>query len=158
MGKILPFLCLALLAGCMDPVTTLAVGGATVATYSVTGKSPFDYGLSRARQQDCDIRNPKRHDGLYCVNEDEQTALAPEPEVYCYATLGMPDCSRQLDPHNNGEQPIVGPVATDRALRDPLPVAGANQPITLAPALPEARTVREAPRPREARDPVSEGS
>lgn len=146
-----------LMTGCaVDPVTALVTGGATVATYSVTGKSPVDYGLSRARHQDCDIRNPKRHNGAYCV--DTPPPAPPEASVYCYPTLGVPYCSRQLDPYRNGNQPLDG--------------SGAGVIVAARPATEEARPVALTPtttatpgtapqtpsRPAPARDPALQGS
>ena len=117
MRKFLPIAILApalapVLTGCgFDPLSgaavasNVAMGGATVVSYSVVGQSPVDYALSEYRQKNCDIRNPKRY-GHYCV---DPPAPLVEPAVYCYHTLGTPDCSSMIDPHNNGQQPIVGP-------------------------------------------------
>jgi hypothetical protein len=112
MRKILPVLLLCpVLAGCgIDPfagsvMTNVAMGGATVVSYSVVGKSPLDYGLSHYRQRDCDFRNLKKY-GSYCVDL-EPTPV--DPAVYCYRTIASPDCTNLIDPHNNGNQPIVGP-------------------------------------------------
>ena len=132
---LLPVVLLAL-AGCgFNPLTgavmtNIAMSGATVATYSVTGKSPMDYTLSRMIGKDCDIRNPKRYDGLYCIEGKYQPE--PQPPVYCYRTLGEPDCSDRPDPYDNRNQPIVRPLEQAGAV----PTAATPIPTTLAPVLP----------------------
>lgn len=117
MRKFLPLILCVGLTGCADPITNLVMGGATAVSYSVIGQSPGDYALSRALHKNCDIRNPKRNNGEYCIDSQNQAALLAEVPVYCYRTLGSPDCSSQLDPHNNGAQPIVMPA--DRMVSGP---------------------------------------
>lgn len=148
MRKFLPVLLLVpALSGCgavsaLGPTlaTNLAMGGATVVSYSVVGQSPVDYAISKYRGQDCDIRNPKKYDGLYCVNGKYEVA---DPQVYCYRSLGDADCSDRLDPYGNRNQPIVRgangqPVAMTAApaySNDPVPA-----PASLAPAATEQVT------------------
>ncbi len=114
MRKILPALgAVILLSGCgFEPLagatmTNLTLAGATIASYSVLGQSPVDYALSQKRGKYCDFRNMKKY-GSYCI---EPEPLLGESVVYCYRTLGTPDCTNVIDPHNNGNQPIVGPTA-----------------------------------------------
>lgn len=114
MRKIMPvlLLMLPLLSGCgvaaaLGPTlaTNVAMIGGTAVSYSVVGQSPADYALSKFRGQDCDIRNPKKYDGLYCVNGKYEPV--PQQTVYCYRSLGDADCTDQLDPYGNRNQPIV---------------------------------------------------
>lgn len=137
MRKFLPLVLITGLAGCADPMTNMVLGGATAVSYSVLGQSPGDYALSRAMHKNCDVRNPKRYDGEYCV--DQNQALLTDPPVYCYRTIGSPDCSSQLDPHNSGAHPIVMPAdqsAVAPPTASPLPVydVDKNQPVSLTPA------------------------
>lgn len=98
--------CLITSTGC-NPMTNLAMGAATVATYSVTGKGPADLAMSDYTGKDCDIRNPKKYDGQYCVSHLPEDGIRGG-EVYCHRTLGVPDCSASPDPFANKNQPIVG--------------------------------------------------
>jgi len=156
MRKILPLMTmLPLLASCgFDPLsgavaTNVAMLGATAVSYSVVGKSPMDYAISQYRGQDCDIRNPKQYEGLYCVNGKYQEIK--EPTVYCYRSLGDTDCSDRLDPYNNRNAPIVRnapyttastPAALPNSSAPPIPA-----PTMLGPAgtTPVARPVATTP-------------
>lgn len=102
------FLALLGLSGCMDPVSNMVVGTATVSTFSVEGKGPVDLALSEIKDQDCDIRNPKKYDGHYCMDESAKTLPDTSARVYCHPTLGQPECTAQPDPHANGNTPYVG--------------------------------------------------
>ncbi len=112
MRKILPALlliCLSLSACSFQPFSTAttmntALAGLNIISYSVLGQSPVDFALSKQRGKYCDFRNMKKY-GEYCIDPDP---LFAECTVYCYRTLGVPDCTNMIDPHNNGNQPIVG--------------------------------------------------
>lgn len=156
MRKFLPVLLLApALSGCgavsaLGPTlaTNLAMGGATVVSYSVVGQSPVDYALSQYRGQDCDIRNPKKYDGLYCVNGKYEVA---DPQVYCYRSLGDADCSDRIDPYGNRNQPIVNgsgqPVAMTATPAYPTAPVPAPAALTPAATAPVSRPVAAQPAP-----------
>jgi hypothetical protein len=136
--------CLILSTGC-NPMTNLAMGAATVATYSVTGKGPADLAMSDYTGKDCDIRNPKKYDGQYCVSHLPEDGIRGG-EVYCHRTLGVPDCSASPDPYANKNQPIVGTMYGHRGAVDltaghsgyvPPPIPrkdSAANPVALTPA------------------------
>lgn len=152
MRKILPVLyvliCLPLTACGIDPfagpvMTNVAMGGVSAVSYSVVGKSPVDYGLSQFRKRDCDFRNLKKF-GSYCV--DPEPAII-DPAVYCYRTIATPDCTNQIDPHNNGNQPIVGPgslpmnampISTGYAGGQSIPASALPQPTRVTPPVPSS--------------------
>ncbi len=119
MRKNLPILLctflLSLLTACGDPMLNMATAGGTLVSYSVIGKGPLDYGLSRYTKQDCDVRNPKKYNGAYCVDLAQVNALRPEDMVYCYSTLGTPYCSRIKDPYGNGDQPLGSTTVTAKS-------------------------------------------
>lgn len=151
MRKYLPLILCIGLTGCADPMTNLVLGGATVVSYSVLGQSPGDYALSEYKDQNCDIRNPKRNDGHYCV--DRNQAALTEPPLYCYRTLGSPDCSSQIDPHNNGVQPIVMPadrmIGRAPGITTPLPTYDVDRdmPVSLTPAARSTPPAAPSPPP-----------
>ncbi len=161
MRKILPVLTLLpLLSGCGADIlgsavlTNFAMGGATVASYSVVGQSPVDYAISKYRGQNCDIRNPKKYEGLYCVNGVYE--VEPERTVYCYRSLGDTDCSDRLDPYGNRNQPIVlkqpftadGQMATASSSSPPIPAPTMLEPAgTLPVARPSTPSNTAAPAP-----------
>ena len=125
-----------MLTGCgVDPLTTTVTGGATVISYSVLGKSPMDYGLSEARKQDCDIRNPKKYDGRYCVDYAETVELEREQTpVYCYRSLGDVYCTRAAR-SPSGSPPLGQTTLAEtsgQAVR--LPPTAAHEPESLVPA------------------------
>lgn len=168
MRKILPALMLVLaLSGCgFNPLATganinLATAGLSIISYSVLGQSPVDYALSKKRGKYCDFRNMKKY-GEYCI--DPQPLLA-ECAVYCYRTLGVPDCTNLIDPHNNGNQPIVGPQSSCAAANEnltevkfqilpppELPNTSAIDPLPLTSADDNLKpdTARQAPDSRSA--------
>jgi hypothetical protein len=147
MRKILPALLLVFaLSGCglsnfaTGAGANVALGGLTIISYSVLGQSPLDYALSQKRGKYCDFRNMKKY-GEYCINPQP---LFAECAVYCYRTLGVPDCTNMIDPHNNGNQPIVGPQSSCAAIPAtaqettfqilPPPEAARSEPLPLTSA------------------------
>lgn len=75
------WLCLALLAvplaGCgLPPAFTVASFALDVASYSATGKSVTDHGLSFAFDQDCAVLHVLE-DGRICQDRDALAELAP---------------------------------------------------------------------------------
>lgn len=161
--KILPLAALLALAGCkmveplMAPIQPVAMP-ATVVSYSVLGKSPVDYAMSQIRNQDCDVRNPKKYDGMYCVNPYVPPS---DPTTYCYRTLGDTECSDRLDPYGNNNRPIVGGPRSSgngRAI-----TADRNSGPTPITPVAETKDVAPLPKPltdsdKKERDPAIEGS
>lgn len=154
MRKILPVLLLMpLLSACgaegilgSAVLTNVAMGGATVASYSVLGQSPIDYAISKYRGQNCDIRNPKKYEGLYCVNGVYE--LAPERTVYCYRSLGDVDCSDSRDPYSNHNQPIVRqqPFTDGYMANNSMPASSSAAPVP-APVMLEPAGTTPVARP-----------
>lgn len=140
-----PFFFVALLglSGCLDPMSNMVVGTATVSTFSVEGKGPVDLALSEIKDQDCDIRNPKKYDGHYCMDESAKTLPDTSVKVYCHPTLGQPECTAQPDPHGNRNTPYVGQAAAGQtnssgassaqAAAMPVPAPRASESKKLAP-------------------------
>ena len=164
MRKIMPmlFVCLSL-SGCTmptfwvpEPLTNVVLGSTSVLSYSVLGKGPIDYAYSEYKDQNCDFRNIKR-EGQYCVAKNPP-APPPQPALYCYRSLGTPDCSRQIDPYDNGNKPIVD---SPNSLVKPLPLAQKPSDTALIPYKggQEVKPPRAAPllmKPDE--DPALKGS
>lgn len=143
MRKFLPFVLLMLLSGCglnlmngTALMSNVAMGGATVTSYSVIGKGPVDYALSQYLEQDCDIRNPKKYNGEYCIDPPKPPV---DPVVYCYRSLGDTDCTNVLDPHHNNNNPIVRGNQAQHAVATPVSLTPSNHsanekaPVTLTP-------------------------
>ncbi len=168
MRKILPFVLLMLLSGCgLDllggtaVMTNVAMGAATVDSYSVVGKGPVDYALSSYLKQDCDIRNPKKYNGEYCIDPPKPPV---DPVVYCYRTLGDTDCTNVLDPHHNNNNPIVRGVQAQIAETMPVSLtpsgnAATDQaPVTLTPRDVTRPALPPSAEKTSPKDPALQGS
>jgi len=103
---LMPFL----LAAC-DPMSNAVMGATTIASYSLTGKSPFDNAMSRAADKDCDLTKMDKRDGEYCVanklKADPYFAAVGNPSVYCFRTMGEVECHCNADPFSNSNTPFV---------------------------------------------------
>ena len=103
---LMPFL----LAAC-DPMSVAVMGASTVASYSMTGKSPLDNAMSSASGKDCDLAKMDQREGEYCIanriKQDPYFAYADNPRVYCFRTMGEIECHCAPDPYSNNSTPFV---------------------------------------------------
>lgn len=108
---------LAMLGACENAALLAAAGSTTSLT--MTRKLPPDHLASVMLGAECSVVTLEEH-GYYCKPR-RADVLDAQPPLYCYRTLGVPDCYAEPDPYDSRVQPIVVPGSEWPAHRRPVP-------------------------------------
>ena len=142
------------------PEAVLVSGVATLASYNMSGKSPFDNAMTYASGKDCDTLKLGDNEGEYCVPhklKEDMLAATDAPSVYCFKTMGEVECHCSPDPFQNKNEPFVkgrgayssnatcGGRESLAALTTADPTRPAAAPLTPPPLPPEAYQAVIAP-------------
>jgi len=84
----------------------VVVGGATLVSVIYTGKTPIDHAVGAANDQDCSLLNIEKEEP-YCQELARHDGSADV--LYCYPTLGRPECYENPLPNGQGRVSFVAP-------------------------------------------------
>lgn len=96
------------LVACAAPAT-LALGGASVVTFTQTGRTLSDHAMSLATDQDCSIRNSLAGKS-WCQPSTQSADMRPTitSDLHCYRSIAAVTCYRQENPHDTTTRRTTG--------------------------------------------------
>ena len=91
------------LSACGGPESAYLIG-ASLANFIHTDRVPIDYVAEYASGQECNLLKSIEDGGPLCRKSFTRTVI--EPPLYCYRTIGEPNCYVSPDPYKTGAQTI----------------------------------------------------
>ena len=85
----------------------LVVLGTNLSTLMFTGKTPLDHSISAQTGKNCSVVNAEKWEP-YCQEWSEPVENLAV--LYCYPTLGQPECYMEPLPYRQGRSSLTTPI------------------------------------------------